>query len=58
MKVKTEHLGIDPRLPHLTVPLQLVPQPLEVAVASPHTGLLHLEDGQIGLESKGSWLAL
>jgi len=32
----------------LAIPLQLVPQPLEVAVAAANTGLLHLKHGQVG----------
>jgi len=33
---------------NLAVPLQLVPEPLEVAVAPPHARLLHLEHRQVG----------
>ena len=37
---------------YLAVPLQLVLQPLEIAVPSPHTRLLQLKDGKVGLRVK------
>lgn len=37
---------------HLAVSLQLVLQPLEITVPSPHGGVLQLEDRKVGLETE------